>query len=385
MRRIGLVTVGRSDYGIYRPLLQALNSDPDITLGVYVSGMHLSPEHGNTVEMVEADGWLIADRIEMSLSGDTPQAISKSIGLGVAGFGQAFSRSKPDLLVVLGDRYETLSAVIAAMPFKIPVAHLHGGEATFGAFDEGIRHSITKMSHIHFPAAQEYADRIIQLGEEPWRVHNVGALSQDNIRMIPLKSREELEEMYGFDLSQAPLLVTFHPVTLEYEKAEEQCMALLDALHEACYPVVFTLANADTNGRLLNEMIQAYVMTHREAHLVDNFGIVNYMSMLKQARAMVGNSSSGIIEAPGFGLPVVNIGARQDGRIRGINVIDVAPDKASILSGIEKACSAEFRSSIQGAPNPYGDGHTAERIVSILKSVELDDKLIVKRFHDLKS
>ena len=385
MRRIGLVTVGRSDYGIYRPLLQALDSDPDITVGIYVSGMHLSPEHGNTVEMVEADGWLIADRIEMSLAGDSPQAIAKSIGLGTAGFGQAFARTRPDILVVLGDRYETLSAVIAAMPFKIPVAHLHGGEATFGAFDEGIRHSITKMSHIHFPAAQEYADRIVQLGEEPWRVHNVGALSQDNIRKIALKSREELEEKYGFNLSQPPLLVTFHPVTLEYEKAEEHCSALLDGLHEACYPVVFTLANADTSGRLLNEMIQAYCMTHRDAYLVDNFGIVNYMSMLKYARAMVGNSSSGIIEAPGFGLPVVNIGTRQDGRIRGVNVIDVEPEKDAIVKAIQKACSPEFKASIQDAPNPYGDGHSAEKIVEILKSVELDDKLLVKRFHDIKN
>lgn len=382
MRRIGVVTTARSDYGIYRPLLQRLHADADIDLRVLVTGMHLSPEFGLTVKAIEADGFPIAERVEMLLASDSPEGIAKSIGLGVIGFAQAYARFRPDILIVLGDRFEMYAAALAAVPFTIPIAHLHGGEVTQGAFDEALRHSLTKLSHLHFVSTDEYARRVRQLGEEPWRVCVAGAPSLDNLRLVPLLSPDEVRQQYGVALQPPPLLVTFHPVTLEPAQAEAQISELLAALEAAHLPVVFTGVNADTGGRIIQQKINAFAQSQPAVQVLDNLGTRGYFSLMRYAAAMVGNSSSGLIEAPSFELPVVNIGTRQAGRVRAANVIDVDTERAAMLAGIRRAVSPEFRAGLRGLINPYGDGTAAEKIVARLKSVELDRRLIMKRFVD---
>lgn len=383
MRTVGVVTVARSDYGIYLPVLQRIQEDPDLRLHLIVAGMHLSPEFGLTVRAIEEDGFEVGERIEMLLSSDTPEGVAKSMGLGTIGFAQAYARYRPDILLVLGDRFEMVAAVVAALPFKIPVAHIHGGESTEGSIDEAIRHSITKMSHLHFVATETYARRVIQMGEEPWRVIVSGAPSLDNLRRIRLLSREELQEKYGLDLKAPFLLVTYHPVTLEYEQTEMQVRELLAAMEEIDSPVIFTYPNADTYSRVIIGMIQEFAARRPSAQLVINLGTQGYLSMMQYAAAMVGNSSSGIIEAASFKLPVVNIGNRQLGRVRGKNVIDVGYTRTEILAGIEKALSNEFRTTLSDMVNPYGDGHAAERIVDRLKHVKLNDELLRKRFYEM--
>ena len=382
MRTIGVVTVARSDYGIYMPVLQRIQEDPDLYLHLIVAGMHLSPEFGLTVRAIEQDGFEINERIEMLLSSDTPEGIAKSMGLGTIGFAQAYARFRPDILLVVGDRFEMHAAVVAALPFKIPVAHIHGGESTEGAIDEVIRHSITKMSHLHFVATEVYAQRVIQMGEEPWRVVVSGAPSLDNLHSIRLPSHEELEKQYDLDLTGPFLLVTYHPVTLEYDQTEMQVRELLVALEEVDATLIFTYPNADTHGRLIIQMIREFIAERQQAQVVANLGTKGYFSMMKHAAAMVGNSSSGIIEAASFKLPVVNIGNRQRGRVRGKNVIDVGYTHADILAGIVRALSPEFCATLSDIVNPYGDGHAAERIVDRLKHVKLDDELLRKRFHE---
>lgn len=383
MRTIGVVTVARSDYGIYLPLLKKIQADPDLRLHLIVSGMHLSPEFGLTVKAIEADGFEIGERVEMLLSSDTPEGIVKSMGLGSIGFAQAFSRFRPDILVVLGDRFEMHAAALAALPFKIPVAHIHGGEITQGAIDDALRHSMTKLSHLHFVGTQEYARRVIQMGEEPWRVTVSGAPSLDSLRSVRLLEREELVARLGLHLDETPfLLVTFHPVTLEYERTEWQTAELLAALETCDLPVVFTMSNADTSGRTVARMIEDFVVAHAFAQAADNLGTQGYFSVMALAAAMVGNSSSGILEAASFELPVVNIGNRQGGRIRGDNVIDVDYERTSILEGLQKALDPKFRAKLHGLRNPYGSGGASEKIVKVLRRVQLDDRLVMKRFCD---
>ncbi len=383
MRTIGVVTVGRSDFGIYRPLLRRIEADPELRLHLIVSGMHLSPEFGRTVDTIREEGFTPGDQVEMLLSSDSPEGIGKSSGLGVIGMAQSFARLRPDLLVVLGDRFEMHAAALAALPFKIPVAHLHGGEITRGAIDDALRHSITKLSHLHFVSTQAYARRVIQLGEEPWRVIVSGALSLDNLNDFPLLPPADLEARYNLCLDPPPLLVTFHPVTLEFEQAPWQADELLAALEASGLPVVFTLPNADTNGRVIIQKIRRYVQEHASARIVDNFGIQDFFSMMNIARAMVGNSSSGILEAASFTLPVVNIGTRQEGRLRAANVIDTGYHREQILAGIRQAVSGEFRLSLRGLQNPYGGGRAAEIILQHLKETPLDERLITKTFYDL--
>lgn len=383
MRTVGVVTVGRSDYGIYVPVLRRIETDAVLRLHLIVSGMHLSPEFGRTVQMIEADGFVVNDRIEMLMSSDSPEGVAKSIGLGVLGFAQAYGRFRPDILVVLGDRFEMYAAVVAALPFKIPVAHIHGGEVTSGAIDEALRHSMTKLSHLHFVSTAEYARRVTQLGEEPWRVTVSGAPSLDNFRAVRLLSPVELTAKYGLAFDRPPLLVTFHPVTLEYERARWQITELLAALEASGLPIVFTLPNADTAGREIAGVIHAFVSTHPRSSLADNLGTQAYFSLMAVAAAMVGNSSSGIIEAPSFGLPVVNIGSRQDGRVRAANVIDVGYDRDGILRAIEAATRPELRERLRGLPNPYDSGCASGQIVERLKDVVIDDRLLMKRFHDV--
>lgn len=383
MKKVGVITVSRSDYGIYRPVLRRIQEDPELSLHLIVSGMHLSPEFGLSVREIQRDGFPIGDTIEMLLSSDSSEGVAKSMGLGIIGFAQSYSRFQPDLLLVLGDRFEMHAAVVAALPFRIPIAHIHGGESTEGLIDEALRHSITKMSHIHFVSTEAYARRVIQMGEAPWRVVVSGSPALDNVRTLQLLTREELEEAHGFRLAEAPLLVTYHPVTLEYEDTESHLNELMTALSEVDYSVIFTYPNADMRGRLIIERIRQFTEQHERAVAVPSLGTQAYYSLMAQSAAMVGNSSSGIIEAASFKLPVVNIGNRQRGRIRSQNVIDVGYDHRSIVAGIKKATSREFRMSLGDLVNPYGDGHAADRIVSTIKSTLPREGLIVKEFHDL--
>ncbi|MBI2058273.1 MAG: UDP-N-acetylglucosamine 2-epimerase (hydrolyzing) [Nitrospirae bacterium] len=383
MRTIGVVTVGRSDYTIYRPLLHRIEGDPDLSLRLMVASAHLSPEFGLTVKEIEADGIPIAERIEMLLSSDTPEGMAKSMGLGILGMAQAFSHARPDFLVVLGDRFEIHASVIAAAPFKIPVAHIHGGEITQGALDDAFRHSITKLSHLHFVATEDYRRRLVQMGEEPWRVMVSGALSLDNLASFRPLTREELESRLSMRLERPPLLVTYHPVTLESEQTEWQVGELLQALKEIDRPLVFTMPNADAGGRVIRERIRPFVAAHPQACFVDNLGYHAYFSMMATAGAMVGNSSSGIIEAPSFALPVVNIGSRQTGRTRARNVIDVGYSRDQIVEGIGRAMSPAFRAGLEGIASPFGDGRSSERIVRVLKELPMDARLITKTFCDL--
>jgi UDP-N-acetylglucosamine 2-epimerase (non-hydrolysing)/GDP/UDP-N,N'-diacetylbacillosamine 2-epimerase (hydrolysing) len=382
VRTIGVVTTSRADYGLYRPILRRIQEDPELDLHLFVSGMHLSPEFGMTIQAIEEDGFEVGDRIEMLLSSEKPEGISKSMGLGTIGFAQAFAHSRPDILLVLGDRFEMHTAVVAALPFKLPVAHIHGGELTEGAIDDAIRHSITKMSHLHFVATETYAQRVVQMGEEPWRVVVSGAPGLDNLREIQLLSREELEERYGVDLRDPFFLVTYHPVTLEYEQTESQIAELLAALGETDATLVFTYPNADTGNQLIVEKVKGFVASHQRADFLINLGTQGYFSMMNHAAAMVGNSSSGIIEAASFRLPVVNVGIRQEGRERGRNVIDVSCSRKEILSGIEEATSPIFRQSLRNLANVYGEGRAAEAIVDQLKRVKLNRDLILKRFYE---
>ena len=382
MRTIGVVTTSRSDYGIYLPVLRKIQEDSDLDLQLIVGGMHLSPEFGLTAEAIEADGFEIGQRVEMLLSSDTPEGIAKSMGLGTIGFAQAYARHRPDILVVLGDRFEMHSAALAALPFKIPVAHIHGGEVTEGAIDDALRHSMTKLSHLHFVATDETRRRVVQMGEEPWRVIVSGAPGLDNLHSIKLLSRGELEERFNLRLDVDPLLVTYHPVTLEYDQAEWQVGELLEAIRESELPVVFTMPNADTNGRIIVSKLRGFVERYAQAQFVENLGTQSYFSLMAVAAAMVGNSSSGLIEAASFGLPVVNIGDRQRGRTSGENIVDVDYARAEIVKGIRKAVSSEFRSSLRGLTNPYGDGSASDVILKKLMEVPLDDRLVRKKFVD---
>jgi len=383
MRTIGVVSTCRADYGVYLPLLRRIDADEELLLHLVVTGMHLAPEFGLTARAIEADGFTIGDRVDMLLSSDSPEGISKSMGIGTAGFAQLFARFRPDILVVLGDRFEMHAAALAALPFKIPVAHIHGGEITLGAIDDSLRHSMTKLSHIHFVATDEYARRVVQLGEAPWRVTVCGALSLDNLEEVRLLSRNEFADKFGIELEDEFLLVTYHPVTLEYDRTDRQIAELLAALDECGRSVLFTKANSDTGGRLINRRISEFVDAHRSCRVVDSLGTEGYFTAMAMATAMVGNSSSGIVESGSFGLPVVNIGTRQHGRMRGPNIIDTGYARRDVLAGIQKACDPTFRASLQDMSNPYDSGGSAATIVDALKAINLDDELIVKRFHDM--
>jgi UDP-hydrolysing UDP-N-acetyl-D-glucosamine 2-epimerase len=379
VRVIAVVTGARSDYGLLLPVLKAILADPALRLKLFVTGMHLSPDFGLTIREVERD-FEITERVEMLVASDTPEAISKSVGLGVIGFAQTYTRHCPDILLVLGDRFETLAAVIAALPFAIPVAHIAGGEATEGAIDDAIRHSITKMSHLHFVALEEYRRRVIQMGEEPWRVTVSGEPGLDNVATVPELSLVEIEDRIGMALEPPPLLVTFHPATLELGQNEMQTTELLSALDTIGMSIVFTSPNADTEGRMIAARIQDFVAHHPNCRYVTNLGTAAYLSMMRRCAAMVGNSSSGIVEAASFQLPVVDVGSRQRGRIHGANVIHCELKAGAVVHSIRSALSPDFRETLRGLKNPYGDGKAADRIVQVLKSVPLNRHLLVKTF-----
>ena len=384
MKKICVVTGTRAEYGLLYWLLKEIEADKELQLQVIVTGMHLSPEFGLTYKEIEKE-FKINKKIEMLLSSDTSVGISKSMGLAQISFAESYDELKPDIVIVLGDRYEIFSATSAAMIARIPIAHIHGGEKTEGAFDESIRHSITKMSHLHFTATEEYKNRVIQLGEHPSRVFNVGGMGIENIKRLKLLSKDEFEKSIEFKLNSKNILVTFHPVTLENSTAKEQFQQLLDAIDELeDTNIIFTKANSDTDGRVINQMIDEYVTKNFQKSVqFTSLGQLRYLSALQYVDAVVGNSSSGLAEAPSFKIGTINIGDRQKGRIKASSVIDCEPNKDSILKSFEKLYSKEFQNSLINVKNPYGDGCASKKIVEILKSVDLEN-ILKKSFYDLK-
>ena len=383
MRKICVVTGTRAEYGLLSRLMRAIQEDPELELQVIATNMHLSPEFGLTYKEIEQDGFTINKKVEMLLSADTATSVVKSLGLGVIGFADAYDDLRPDMLVVLGDRYEMLGAVSSALFFHIPVAHISGGDVTEGAYDDAIRHSITKMSHLHFTSTEVYRKRVIQLGEDPSTVFNVGAIGLDNIRRMSLLDRKAFEESIAFELGEKSLLITYHPVTLEQSTAQEQFAALLEALDETSYRLIFTKPNSDSDGRVIIAMIDEYVRQHPEkAVAFTSLGYLRYLSALQYVDAVVGNSSSGIVEVPSFGLPTVNIGDRQKGRLRADSVIDCLPEKTEITQALQQAFSAEFKAKARQTVNPYEQPDTVEKIFSVIKTYPLDS-IIKKHFYDL--
>ena len=385
MKRIVILTTTRAEYGLLKPLMIKFRNDPEIDLKVAVTGMHLSSEFGLTVKEIESDEIDIDKKIEILLSSDTPVALSKAMGLAMISFSEYFEECKPDGLVVLGDRFETLAVSAAAVNARIPIFHLHGGEATEGLIDEAVRHSITKMSYLHFASTVEYRKRIIQMGEAPERVYNVGAMGVENALNTVLLSLDELENSLGFKLGDKYAVGTFHPVTLEQNTVEDQIVELLSALDKHTdITYLFTKANADADGRKINKLFQEYALSHDNFYLVDSLGTVRYLSALRYAEFVIGNSSSGIIEAPSFHIPTIDIGDRQKGRIIGGTVIHCEPSMDLIDKAINDVEDAGFRENISNLTNPYGLGNTSDKIIDIIKDHLLNKGIdLKKKFYDI--
>ena len=382
-RKICVVTGTRAEYGLLRWVIDGIHRASDLQLQIIATGMHLSPEFGFTYREIEKDGFYIDRKVEMLLSSDTTVGLAKSMGLGLIGFGEALQQLQPDLMLVLGDRFELLSAAAAAMVARIPVAHLHGGEATEGLIDEPIRHSITKMSHLHFVAAEEYRKRVIQLGENPERVFLVGGLGIDNIKKLDLLDRSALETALDFELGSRNLLITFHPVTLENDTSAQQLTELISALKTLKDTnMVFTMTNADTDGRVLIDMVKQFVSDHPNARFYSSLGQLRYLSCIKHVDGVVGNSSSGLLEVPSFAKGTINIGDRQRSRLKAESVIDCDPEKESILSALQRLYSKEFQVVLKTVKNPYGEGGASQKVVETLTKVSLKD-ILKKSFFDL--
>ncbi len=382
-RKICVVTGTRAEYGLLRWLMQGIKDNPSLELQIIATGMHLSPEFGLTYREIEKEGFTIDRKVEMLMSSDTPIGITKSMGLGMIGFADALDGLKPDLLVVLGDRFEILSAVSAALVARIPVAHIHGGERTEGAIDESIRHSLTKMSHLHFTASEEYKRRVIQLGENPQNVFLVGGLGVDVIKKLKLLEKPALEDFLRFQFGVKNLLVTFHPAALEKVPAENQMAELLAALSELKDTgIIFTMPNADTGGRKLINMVNEFVKQHSNACVHFSLGQLAYFSCVQFVDGVVGNSSSGLLEVPSFKKGTVNIGDRQKGRLKAKSVINCLPSRLEIIDAMKKLYSFEFQSSLREVKNPYGEGGASEKILEVLKNISFDH-LIQKSFFDL--
>lgn len=383
MRDITIVTGTRAEYGLLRPLIRKIDESDNFNLTLVVTGMHLSPEFGLTYKEIEDDGIAIAYKIDTLLSSDSSEAITKSIGLGLISFADLFQKLSTDLLIVLGDRTELLSVCIASMIKGIPIAHISGGETTEGAYDEAIRHSITKMSYIHFTATNDYTNRVIQLGESPSRVFNVGAIGIDSIRSLKLLNKKEFENSIDFKLNKRNFLVTFHPVTLEKNSARNQFKVLLSAFSNLeDTNIIFTKPNSDKGGRIIVKMIDEFVKNNPLTSVAfDSLGQLRYLSSLQFVNAVIGNSSSGIVEAPYFKVPTINIGDRQKGRNMPESVINCAPILDEILNAIQLALSEEFNLQIRNVQSPYGDGTATEMIFEVLQNLQI--KSVKKTFHDL--
>lgn len=385
-KKICVVTATRAEYGLLKGIIEKLQMVSEIEVKIVATGAHLSPEFGMTYQEIEKDGFKIDKRTEILLSSDTPSSISKSMGLAMISFGEYFEEEKPDLLLVLGDRYETLAVCCCAMNSRIPIAHIHGGETTEGAIDEVIRHAITKLSYLHFTSTENYRKRVIQLGEHPDRVFYVGAMGVENAKHIPLLSKEKLEELIKFPLNKPYAVVTFHPVTLENNTSKEQVKELLWALDS--FPdmkFIITKANADMDGRIINKTLDEYVQKRVNAILVDSLGTTGYLSAIKYADMVIGNSSSGLIEAPSFHVATVNIGERQKGRIQAESIISCKTVGTDIKKAMDIAISSEFRQQVSLCSNPYGDGETSAKIVAVIKEYLFKEKINLKKsFFDVE-
>jgi len=384
-KKIAVITGSRAEYGLLLPLLTLLKSDKNFSLQLIATGMHLSPEFGLTINAIENDGFNITGKVEMLLSSDTQIGVAKSVGVGIISFSELLSHLTPDIIVVLGDRYEILAATQTALMLNIPVAHIHGGETTEGAIDEAIRHSITKMSHLHFAATKEYKKRIIQLGEQPQYVFNVGALGLDNIKQLPLLFRTELEDTLKFTLDKKIFLITYHPTTLHPEGIQTEITELIIALHNFIgqAKMIITHANADAGGRLINHALEKFANSHpNDIYITKSLGQLRYLSLLKYVDVVIGNSSSGIIEVPFMKKPTINIGDRQKGRISAASIIHCEVNAVSITKAIKKSLSNKFKQKIQNTPSLYGEGNTAKKIIKQLKKIDFH-QLTLKKFHDI--
>jgi len=379
--KICVITGTRAEYGLLYWLLKEIQNNSDLELQLIVTGMHLSSEFGLTYKEIEKE-FKISKKIEILLSSDTPISISKSIGLAQISYAEAFDELKPDTLVVLGDRYEILPAATAALISRIPICHLYGGELTEGVIDDAIRHAITKMSHLHFTSTEIYKKRVIQLGENPEHVFNVGGIGIDNIKKLQLLSKEEFEYSINFKLSKKNLLVTFHPVTLEENSSKKQFEELLISLSKLKETnIIFTKANSDTDGRIINQMIDEYVSQNKNTIVFTSLGQLRYLSALQFVDAVVGNSSSGIMEVPSFKIPTINIGDRQKGRIKAESIIDCMPNNLAITLALEKIYSSDFKNKLININNPFGEGGASKRIIKLIKEKYRKD-LLNKQFYD---
>lgn len=379
---ICVVTGTRAEYGLLQPVMELIRNSGKLEFQLVVTGTHLSSDFGLTHRDIEKDGFVIDRKVDMRLESDTPVAVTKSIGYATIGFADAFNDLHPDLVLLVGDRFEILAAATAALVARIPVGHIHGGEATEGAFDEAIRHAVTKMSHLHFVATEEYKRRVEQLGEDPSRVFVVGGLGVDVLRNLELLGRDELESHLGVKLGGKSLLITFHPATLDDASAADQMkelLAALDSLPDAT--LIFTMPNADPEGKSVSDLISRYCESHANARAFQSLGTLRYLSTMAQVDGVVGNSSSGLLEAPTLGKGTVNIGTRQSGRAKAASVIDCAADRESIKSALNKLFSKSFNASLAGVKNPYGDGGAGEAIVKTLENERLDG-ILRKKFFD---
>lgn len=385
MKRICIITGTRAEYGLLKPVIERINKDKELELYLIATGAHLSPEFGLTYKEIEDDGYIINKKIEMLLSADTPNSIVKSMGVEMIGLADALEDACPDMVVILGDRYEMLAAASAAMIHRIPIAHIHGGEATEGAIDDAIRHAITKMSYLHFASTEVYRNRIIQLGEEPERAFNVGALGVENIKTVKLLDKETLEKSIDFKFGENTIMVTYHPVTLEKESSAEQFGNLLHVLAKKIgWNIIFTKANSDTDGRIINQMIDRFVAEHKDRCIAyTSLGRVRYLSVLKYCSVVIGNSSSGIIEVPSFHIPTVNIGDRQKGRVASGSVIHCGTSVESIDDALDKAMQDDFRKRIKSERNPYESKNTSSEIVRVIKYFLQNGIDMKKKFYDL--
>ncbi len=377
MKRIAVVTTSRADYShLYWPL-KALAEHPDTELKLIISGPHLSHEFGHTVREIERDGFPIAARLECLLSSDTDTGMAKSIGVAVLSFADCLATMRPDVLLLIADRYEMLAPAAVALALRIPIAHIEGGEISRGAIDDAVRNALTKMSHIHFTSTEGARQRVIAMGEEPWRVHRAGAPSLDHLSKGELLSKTELEQKLQIDPTSQTAVVAYHPVTL-LQDTNAEAEELFAALARIPHQLIFCHPNADAGSRALRERVRSFLANRGSGRLFVNLPAIEYWSLLQYADLMIGNSSSGIMEAASFGLPIINVGMRQQGRERARNVLDAEPVAASILLQVEKAASASFRASLSGMTNPYGDGKAAERIVAVLAALPARERLLLK-------
>ena len=383
--KICVVTGTRAEYGLLKPLIDKINKDINLELKLVVTGMHLSTEFGMTYKEIEKDGILIDEKIEILLSSDSPVGTSKAMALAMISFSEYINRTKPDMIIILGDRFEIFSIASCALVANIPVAHLHGGEITEGLHDDGFRHCITKLSHLHFTSNEQHRKRVIQLGELPETVFNVGAIGIENIMKMDLMSKEELEESIQFKLDKEFALVTFHPVTLEYGDAKTQILELLHALDSfEDIKFIITKANSDNEGRQINKIIDKFILDKNEKYIsFTSMGQLRYLSAMKYCSLVIGNSSSGIIEAPSFNVPTINIGNRQKGRLQSKTVINCDANKEEIISAIKKGLSKSFIEEIKYEKNPYGDGDVSGKILKEIKKYLNNKKKIEKSFYDI--